>query len=483
MSSKAQNVSTIESCEKPLLLFVDDDPIIVESLSAVLENDFDLVTADSRKQTKRLLRSVATKPSLALIDLGLPPKPHSPEEGFKLVEELMALNDAFKILILSGQNDEKNIHHALTLGAVDFIPKPCDMSLLKARLQHQMMMLHAENREKNEQQSDDSHLIGESAVVNTLRDLINQFADTPFPVLVEGESGTGKELVAEELHKTGSRASEAFVTINCAAFSSELLEAQLFGHARGAYTGANSDRAGFFEATDKGTLFLDEIGELPLDLQSKLLRVLENGEFYRLGETRPRQSQARVIAATNRDLKEAVREGSFRKDLYHRLSVLTISVPPLREREQDVLLLLDSFSKIYTEGTPGLDIDDSARELLLEYTFPGNIRELRNIVIRLSAKYIGKTISRDDLLSELETDDGYEDGDITLTDDQLHHELEAHGFDLDDKLTEWESRYVNQALKMSGGNLSKAAKLLGINRTTLYSRLERLNIKNDAGTG
>lgn len=482
MSSKAQDLSAIESCEKPLLLFVDDDPIIVDSLSAVLENDFDLVTADSRKQTKRMLRNVATKPSLALIDLGLPPKPHSPEEGFKLVEELMALNDSFKILILSGQNDEKNIHHALTLGAVDFIPKPCDMSLLKARLQHQMMMLQAENREKAEQQSNESNLIGESNAVKTLRDLIQQFADTPFPVLVEGESGTGKELVAEELHKTSARANESFITINCAAFSPELLEAQLFGHARGAYTGATSDRAGFFEATDNGTLFLDEIGELPLGLQSKLLRVLENGEFYRLGETRPRQSRARVIAATNRDLKEAVRDGTFRKDLYHRLSVLTIGVPPLRERQQDALLLLDSFRKIYTEGTPGFEIDEAARELLLEYAFPGNIRELRNIVIRLSAKYIGKTVSREDLMHELETEDGFDDTDSIISDDQLNQELGMQGFDLDDRLNQWESRYVNQALKMSDGNLSKAAKLLGINRTTLYSRLERLNIKSTTGS-
>lgn len=176
-----------------------------------------------------------------------------------------------------------------------------------------------------------------------------------------------------------------------------------------------------------------------------------------------------------------MRSGAFRKDLYHRLSVLTITVPPLRERDKDVLLLLDSFKQVYTEGTPGFELDDEARELLLEYAFPGNIRELRNIVIRLSAKYIGKSVSRAELFAELETDGG-QPTDTSLTDDILGQELVEQNFDLDEKLTNWESRYVNQALKMSDGNLSKAAKLLGINRTTLYSRLERLNIKTKTGS-
>ncbi len=481
MSTNAHNINAVDECEKPLLLFVDDDPIIVDSLSAVLEDEFDLITAESRKQVTKMIREIPSTPSLALVDLGLPPKPHSPEEGFKLIEELMALNSDFKILILSGQNDDKNIHHALTLGAVDFIPKPCDMALLKTRLQHQMMMLQAESKEK-EIIHEESNLTGESAAIMTLRDLIKQFADTPFPVLVEGESGTGKELVAEELHKSSNRMHLPFMTINCAAFTHELLEAQLFGHTKGAFTGATSERAGFFEATNGGTLFLDEIGELPLSLQSKLLRVLENGEFYRLGETKPRLSRARIITATNRDLKEEVRNNEFRKDLYHRLSVLTISVPPLRERDKDVLILLDKFKQVYTEGTRSFELDEAARGLLLEYDFPGNIRELRNIVIRLSAKYLGKTVSRDELLEELETDYEEQGETANLSDEMLYQDLADHEFHLDEKLNDWESRYVNQALKMSDGNLSKAAKILGINRTTLYSRLERLNIKTKNGS-
>ena len=468
-----------EGVEKPLLLFVDDDPIIVDALSVVLQNDFNLITADSRKQVKSLLQDLSTKPSLALVDLGLPPKPHSPAEGFKLIEELMSLNDSFKVLVLSGQNDDVNIKHALTLGAVDFIPKPCDMSLLKSRLEYQMTMLEAESSE-NELALEETKLLGDSAAINTLRDLIKQFADTPFPVLVEGESGTGKELVAEELHTTSERSKLPYLTINCAAFTPELLEAQLFGHSKGAFTGAASEKAGFFEEAGEGTLFLDEIGELPLPLQSKLLRVLENGEFYRIGETKPRLSKARIIAATNRDLKDEIRAGSFRQDLYHRLSVLTIHVPELKERGHDVMILVQHFKEMYAAGNPVFELADDAVSTLEQYSFPGNIRELRNIVIRLSAKYAGKTVSAQNLLDELESDFDTDETEVGDENELIENELKDKNFHLDDKLSQWEKKYINHALAKCNGNLSKAARMLGVNRTTLYSRLQRLDIKTNA---
>ncbi|MBL1141985.1 MAG: sigma-54-dependent Fis family transcriptional regulator [Proteobacteria bacterium] len=467
------------SAEKPLLLFVDDDPIIVDALSIVLQKDFDLITAESRKQVKSLLQDLSIKPSLALVDLGLPPKPHSPEEGFKLIEELMSLNDSFKILVLSGQNENENIHHALTLGAVDFIPKPCDMSLLKSRLDYQMTMLQAEFTEK-ELVLNETKILGESTALNTLRDLIQQFADTPFPVLIEGESGTGKELVAEELHKSSNRSNQPFLTINCAAFTPELLEAQLFGHTKGAFTGAAAERVGFFEEAGEGTLFLDEIGELPLALQSKLLRVLENGEFYRIGETRARLSKARIVAATNRDLKEEVRIGCFRQDLYHRLCVLTIHVPELKEREHDVLILMEHFRALYAAGNPQFELSDDAKAAIEQYSFPGNIRELRNITIRLSAKYSGKTVSVENLREELESDFNPQANDASNEEEFIAQELNDRNFHLDDKISEWEKKYINHALTKCNGNLSKAARMLGVNRTTLYSRLQRLNIDSNA---
>jgi len=462
--------------EKPKLVLIDDDPLIVDSLSIALQDEFDVLTADSRKQLKSRLQVLDKPPSLALVDLGLPPFPHIPDEGFHLIEELLAINDDIKILVLSGQNEQSNIQHSLTLGAVDFIPKPCDVVLLKARLQHQLMMLEAEQVQASSEQQD-KLFVGESDAIKNLMDLVAQFADTPYPVLIEGESGTGKELVARLLHDKSARSSSPHLTINCAAFTPELLEAQLFGHAKGAFTGATSARAGFFEESLDGTLFLDEVGELPFELQSKLLRVLENGEYYRIGETQPQQSQARILTATNRDLRDEVRAGHFRQDLYHRLSVLTVYVPPLRERRDDCLKLLDYFRSMYAGKSSDFKLNKQAQQGLLEYTFPGNIRELRNIVIRLSAKYPGKTVGIEELRAEMETEVISSQITSDLDDVAMQQELMDKSFRLDECLSVWEKRYIDTALQLSGGNLSKAARMLGVNRTTLYSRLQRLNIK------
>ena len=476
MSEQANN-SKLTISARPELLLVDDDPLIIDSLSLVLQKDYLVYTAESKDQVKALLQKLGHTPLLVLVDLGLPPLPHDPKEGFELINELAAISPNIKILVLSGQDDKTNIQHALTLGAVDFIPKPCDIKLLRARLAHQCMMIEAEQLTADDIPRGDG-MLGESKAIADLNGLIKQFAETPFPVLIEGESGSGKELVAKRLHEQSPQKKAAFLTINCAAFSPELLEAQLFGHVKGAYTGASTSKAGFFEEAEDGCLFLDEVGDLPLDLQSKLLRVLENGEYYRLGETRPRISNARIIAATNRELRQEVRIGAFRQDLYHRLSVLTVHVPPLRERENDCLLLLEYFRNMYALDKVPFTLDKEAENCLLDYSFPGNVRELRNIVIRLCAKYPGKTVDVEALREELESMI------LTLTTKEqqdhteaVEQELLESAFRLDDNLKAWESRYITTALAMSGGNLSKAARLLGINRTTLYSRIQRLSIE------
>jgi DNA-binding NtrC family response regulator len=477
LSENSNSVLTQDLENKPCLLLVDDDPLIVESLGMVLQEHYDIFTAETRKQTNILLQSSGIVPSLALIDLGLPPKPHSPTEGFALIRDLLVLNRDIKILVLSGQDEKANIQHALTLGAVDFIPKPCDINLLNSRLKHQIMMLDAEQSQLDIER-DKEILLGNSSAIETLRSMIQQFAETPFSVLIEGESGSGKELVAENLHKQSTRAKAPFLTLNCAAFSPELLEAQLFGHSKGAFTGATSDKTGFFEEANEGTLFLDEIGDLPLSLQSKLLRVLENGEYYRLGETQVRISNARIIAATNKDLKEAVKVNHFRKDLYHRLSVLTIIVPPLRDRSEDCFLLLEHFQKMYSISNKSFTLDDKAKEALQTYMFPGNVRELRNIVIRLSAKYPGKTVNFEKLESELETTVPINISGNQEIDERIQQELRSQAFQLDNSLQEREKLYINIALKICGNNLSKAARILGINRTTLYSRIQKHTDEN-----
>jgi DNA-binding NtrC family response regulator len=287
-------------------------------------------------------------------------------------------------------------------------------------------------------------------------------------VLIEGESGSGKELVAARLHRLSPRASRPYFSLNCAAISPQLVEPALFGYVKGAFTGANTNKAGFFEDAADGTLFLDEIGELPLDMQAKLLRVLENGEYQRVGETQRRTARCRVIAATNRDLRRAVREGAFRADLYHRLSVFTLGVPPLREMEGDKLLLLEHFRRL-APGRP-FELDAAATERWRDYDFPGNVRELRNIVIRLSAKYPGQRLSLAELEPELDLDQDAKGANAIV--EQALQQLERSGqFDLDQTLKAWERAYIEAALKLTRGNVSQAAKLLGINRTTLYSRM------------
>jgi DNA-binding NtrC family response regulator len=461
----------------PSLLLVDDDPLIGESLAFVLKESFSVDLVTTRDEVKRLLYGRVALPQLALVDLGLPPSPHSPNEGFALIPELLNFNPSIKILILSGQDTQENVRHALTLGAVDFIPKPCDIELLKARLKHQMMILDAE-RHKPQAEQKECGQIGNSVVMETLRNQIQQFANSPFSVLIEGESGSGKELVAQCLHTQSQRTKAPCLIVNCAAFTSELLEAQLFGHAKGAFTSAITARSGFFEEATKGSLILDEIGEMPLQLQSKLLRVLENGEYYRLGETKVRQSQARIIASTNRDLRAEVIKGQFRNDLYHRLSVLTIKVPPLSEREEDKLLLLQHFQKFYSEMGTLFRLDEEAKESWKAYNFPGNIRELRNIVIRLGAKYPNQLINKTSLEKELESNLTHKSVNDNNSEESIIRQLNEGDFSLDKMLLDWEHRYINAALKISQENLSQAARILGINRTTLYSKMQRLSKNN-----
>jgi DNA-binding NtrC family response regulator len=457
---------------KPALLVVDDDPLITDTLAFALGSDFEVYACDSRPHAIELLRQLPHPPELALVDLGLPPSPHSPDEGFQLIADLLAHSPAMKILVLSGQNDAANARHARAIGAWEFIPKPSEPATLKRALERARGVPAATLAAPSETGA----LVGTSPALAKLREQIAQFANSPFPVLIEGESGSGKELVALSLHRESNRRGKPFLALNCAAIAPTLVEATLFGYAKGAFTGASSPKAGYFEDAQEGTLFLDEIGELPLDMQAKLLRVLENGEYQRLGETTGRTSHARIVAATNRDLRHAVRNGGFRADLYHRLSVLSLTVPPLRELGADKLALLEHFSRRYAAQSnvqPFL-LEESARERWVRYPFPGNVRELRNIVIRLTTKYGGQRVSAEALDAELDlgatlAGPEAEGGAIV---EQASRALEhAANFSLDETLKAWERAYIEAALRLSRGNVSQAAKLLGINRTTLYSRM------------
>jgi len=470
---------------KPDLLIVDDDPLISDTLNFVLSRDFNVFVADSRDQMKILLRQLETAPRLALVDLGLPPTPHRPDEGFRLISELIAYSPSIKIIVLSGQSDETNAKHARTLGAIDFIAKPCEPAVIKSQLLKALEITDAELSAP----AAGAGLIGASIQMEKLRQQIAQYANAPFPVLIEGESGSGKELVASSLHGLSTRAAKPYLALNCAAISPTLVEPTLFGYAKGAFTGATSARSGYFEDASDGTLFLDEIGELPLELQAKLLRVLENGEFQRVGETQSRKSNARVVAATNRDLRQEVRGGRFRADLYHRLSVFTIGVPPLRDLGDDKRALLEHFRAFYAAQAKSqpFTLDKRATQTWLDYGFPGNVRELRNIVIRLTTKYAGQAVTHEQLETELDLESvdvalpgiaPAQDFKTLLEAAKKHLQLQKN-FNLDMTLQQWERGYVEAALAITHGNLSQAAKLLGIHRTTLYSRIQNYGTQED----
>jgi two-component system nitrogen regulation response regulator GlnG len=451
------------------LLLVDDDPLIGESLEFALASDYEVTRALDRAGAVARLRD-GFVPELALIDLGLPPVAHLPNEGFKLIGDLLAHAPLVRILVLTGQNEESNARRARALGAVDLVPKPCEPEYLRAALAR---ALRSPGLERPDDEAESARaLIGDSPALRRLRSQVDLYASAAFPALIEGESGSGKERVAFSLHHLSARSSQPFLALNCAAISPSLVEPTLFGYAKGAFTGANAAKSGYFEDAGEGTLFLDEIGELPLELQAKLLRVLENGEYQRVGETQTRTSQARVVAATNRDLREEVARGRFRSDLYHRLSVFELVVPPLRELGDDRLKLLDHYRALYAAkaGSQPFELDEAARARWLAYAFPGNVRELKNIVIRLTTKYAGYKVGEAELEAEFApATDGARADPVAMARAELSS---GKPFSLDATLKSLEQAYLDAAIELAQGNMSQAAKLLGISRGTLYGRLE-----------
>ena len=468
---------------KPGLLLVDDDPLIVDTLGIVLGQHYEVICADCHDAAITALEASDQPLRLALVDLGLPPTPHAPDEGYRLIASLLARAPTMKIIVLSGQSGDAAARHARALGATEFVAKPTRPADLLRILGQIVAAAAAESAAAAPAAARVDALgalIGESPPMQSLKTQIRLYANSPFPVLIEGESGSGKEIVAAALHTLSERRDKAYLALNCAAIAPSLVEPTLFGYAKGAFTGASTATAGYFEEARSGTLFLDEIGELPLELQAKLLRVLENGEYNRVGETHARKSLARIVAATNRDLRREAKAGGFRIDLYHRLSVFSVRVPALRDLGDDKRLLLEHFRRLYAPaaGAGEFTFDAPAMRLWLDYPFPGNVRELRNIVIRLVTKYPGTAIGIAALEQEL--DSGVT---LALAAEQAPDTLEAGAieelgrsgdFSLDARLNAWERAYVAAAIKLANGNVSQAARLLGLNRTTLYSRMAAL---------
>jgi two-component system NtrC family response regulator len=447
---------------RPTLLLIDDDAEIREQMKWALASDYELLEASDRPSAIAYVRQAM--PQLMLLDLGLPPDTDGAAEGLAVLRETLEIDPLVKVIVLTGNSDRANAIAAIQSGGYDFIEKPVQLDVLKIVLQRAAYLsnLEQENRslQRQAEQRQFEGLMGNSQPMQQVFRNIRLVGTSDVPVLITGESGTGKELVARAIHAQSARNREAFVAINCGAIPDTLLESELFGFERGAFTGAVQQRKGRMEGAQGGTLFLDEIGDVPLALQVKLLRFLQNHEIQRLGGKETIVVDARILAATNIDLQKAMNEGRFREDLYYRLCVVTIDVPPLRERGSDITLLARAFLATFSDELkkPLKGFTPQAIDALTTHAWPGNVRELENRVKRAVVMAEGWYVTPENL--ELATTTSSPDA-STLKASRDHREKEL----------------VRLAMEKAEGNVTRAASYLGVSRPTLYQLLVRYGLK------
>lgn len=439
------------------LLVVDDEQDLLELLVRRLKRKgFDVDSAGTAEDALELVKT--NEYDIGVYDIRLPGM-----DGIELLKETKKIEPDIEVLILTGHGTIDTAIEAMKVGAFDYITKPYNLSELELTIGKA-----AENKalkEKNDSmkkiiaQHNEFHIIGDSVNFKEVLEMTRRIADSDVPVLIEGESGTGKELFAKALHYWSCRADEPFVPVNSGALPEHLLESELFGHARGAFTGASQEKKGLVEAAKGGTLFLDELGEMPLALQVKLLRFLETGEFRRVGDVRERHVTVRVVAATNRDMEKEVAEGRFREDLYYRLNVVKLTIPPLRERKGDLPALIEHF--VGRTKDPSKRLSGEALAALGGYDFPGNVRELSHLIERGVLLSKGSLIEADDLL--------------------LPKQVAVTAASVDAtrlcSLEEVEKVHIENALKQMNWNKTKAADVLGISVRNLYRKIDQYGLK------
>jgi two-component system NtrC family response regulator len=447
---------------KPKLLIVDDDEEIRTQMKWGLNNDYEISLADSRAAALRTFAE--QQPPVVLLDLGLPPNPGNPQEGLAALSEIIARDSLTRVIIVTGQGEKNNALEAIGSGAYDYLTKPVQLEELKIVLKRAFHVASLEREYRMLQQRDKGEtfegMLGGSPQMQDVFASVRKVATTDAPVLILGESGTGKEMVAQAIHRLSRRRDQPFVAINCGAIPESLLESELFGHEKGAFTGAHVQRKGRIESAMGGTLFLDEIGELPALLQVKLLRFLQEQCIERVGGRQSIQVDTRVIAATNADLKKAMNAGQFREDLFYRLAVVVIKLPALRERENDIRVMAQSFLRKFAveNGKEGLAFDQEALRSLIKHAWPGNVRELENRIKRAVIMAEGKRLTVQDLeLSQ-----------PTLT---------THTTNLREARETLEREMVQKSLRKHSGKIAAAAAELGISRPTFYELMEKLGLK------
>jgi len=441
----------------PKLLVVDDDESIRKQVRWALKDEYEVLVAHDRKAAIDLVRS--EKPLIVTLDLGLPPDPREASEGLRALEEILAEDRTIKVVVITGNTTRTNAVRAISSGAFDFCCKPIDISELRVVLRRALYLNGIARQQKEEEAKacpGFEGMIGSSPAMVQIFSTLLKVARSDFPVLIAGESGTGKELAARGIHALGERREGPFIPINCGAIPAHLMESELFGHEKGSFTGAHSQRKGRIEYAEKGTLFLDEIGELGLPLQVKLLRFLQEKTVDRVGGRDPVRVDARIVVATNKDLAKEVASGAFREDLFYRINVLSILLPPLRDRGSDILLLanryLVQFSAQAKRRLRGFS--SMAYEALRRHSWPGNVRELENRVRRAVIMAEGEFIGA----ADLELADPAEPGrtpSLREARDRLDREM------------------VVAALAKNKGNISATAAELGVTRQTLYDLLAK----------
>ncbi|MCQ9372942.1 PEP-CTERM-box response regulator transcription factor [Methyloversatilis sp. XJ19-13] len=442
------------------LLIVEDDPALQKQMRWSFD-DYEVVLASDRESALAQIRR--HEPSVITMDLGLPPAPDDVTEGMALLGEIMALAPQSKVIVLTGQNDRANALRAIGMGAYDFYAKPFEPDMLALLIERAFRLhdLQSENiRLANQHLGVEGRFITRDADMLRVLRTIEKVSATRATVLLLGESGTGKEVLAKTLHDRSDRANERFVAINCAAIPDNLLESELFGYEKGAFTGATKQTPGKIEVANKGTLFLDEIGDLPGALQAKLLRFLQERVIERLGGRDEIPIDVRVVCATHQDLQALIGEARFREDLYYRLAEIVVTIPPLRAREGDAALLAHSFAKRFSgeQGRSALTLSREAVAAIEAHKWPGNVRELENCIKRATIMADGSQITAADLgLKPADQEDGF--------------------FNLRQIREEAERRAVVSVLARVDGNMVKAAEVLGVSRPTLYDLMNRFGLR------
>ena len=449
---------------KETVLIIDDEPAICRTLKDILEDEGYSVLAEAKGRDG--LGILAEEPvDLVLLDVRL-----AEENGLDILRAIREKHPDVEVVMISGHGTIETAVEAVRLGAYDFLEKPLSLERVRLAVLRALEKSRLRRELATRARGDRPPLLGQGRAVQVMRKLISQVAPTDSKVLISGESGTGKELVAREIHLASGRKDGQFVEVNCAAIPQELIESELFGSEKGAYTGAGQMRVGKFEQADGGTLFLDEVGDMSLTAQAKVLRVLEGEAFSRLGGNAAIKVDVRVIAATNKDLEKEAKEGRFREDLYFRLNVFPIHTPALREHPEDLPLLADFYLERFARenGKPKPFIQDQALEQLRRHSYPGNVRELRNLVERLA------------ILAP--------PGEITLEHVNLIFPGGGQAVDpflstrpLAEAKEDLERRYVETQLKLHGNDIARTAEALGLERTNLYRKLKQLGIEKDPG--